>query len=329
MKVSEVSRQRGAAILLAMLIVALVAALSTGAAWRQWRNVAVQTADYQRLQSQWILQGTADWAHLLLQLDARDGAVDHLGEIWAVPLAEARLSSFLAARSSTPTASSDLPEAFLSGQIQDLQARLNVNNLIDGALLHQPTVHAFTRLWTALNLPPNELFVLMSQLPLTIQDTSDKAEAELHPLAPRALEHLAWFGVSDSTIVQLGPYVTALPERTPVNLNTASPLVLHAVIDKLDLAGAQRLVAIRDRSPFRSLIEVSKELGKGNTTLEDAQHSLNTRYFELTGQLRMEQLRVVKRVTLHRDGVRVHSISDEYLPPTTPTGPNQSGRPKA
>ncbi len=51
------NRQRGAAILLAMLIVALVAALSAGAVWQQWRNVSVQTAEYQRLQSGWILQG--------------------------------------------------------------------------------------------------------------------------------------------------------------------------------------------------------------------------------------------------------------------------------
>ena len=53
---------------------------------------------------------------------------DHLGEVWAVPLAESRLSTFLAA---DRTASNDEgPEAFLSGSIVDLQARCNLRAVL-------------------------------------------------------------------------------------------------------------------------------------------------------------------------------------------------------
>lgn len=316
---SQHRHQRGAAILLAMLIVALVATLSATAVWQQWRNIRVQGAEYQRLQSLWILQGSTDWARLLLREDARDGAVDHLGEPWAVPLAEARLSSFLAAGTGAQDTSTELPEAFLSGRIQDLQARLNIASLLDGTRLHPATLKSFTRLWQALNLPPQELVALTTQLPRTVQDAPPGAEGAYQPLAPRSLAQLTWLGVSPATIARLAPYVTVLPERTPVNLNTASALVLHAAIDKLELADAQRLVAARSRAHFQSLADVGRALGRGEWDLNDSQHSVNTRYFEVLGQMRMDGLRVRERSVLQRDGLNVRVLWSERLPPTPDT----------
>ena len=93
--------QRGAALLLAMLVVTLVATLAAAALWQQWRSAEVEQAERQRMQAGWILTGALDWARLILREDARDnqssGNADHLGEPWATPLEEARLSSFLAA----------------------------------------------------------------------------------------------------------------------------------------------------------------------------------------------------------------------------------------
>lgn len=324
------SRQRGAAILLAMLIVALVAALSAGAVWQQWRNVAVQSAEYQRLQASWILQGTTDWARLLLREDAREGATDHLAEPWAVPLAEARLSSFLAAGSGTQDTSTDLPEAFISGRIQDLQARLNVTSLMDGAALHAPTVKAFTRLWRALNLPPHELSALTTQLPLALQDpaSAKSAPAALYqPLVPQTLEQLTWLGVSTASIARLAPYVTVLPERTPVNLNTAPALVLHAVIDQLPLADAQRLVTQRTQTHFKTLADATQALGRGEWGLNDAQHSVNTRYFEVLGQMRLQHLRVQERSLVQRDGLNVRVLARQRLSPEAFTGVYQGTQP--
>lgn len=316
-------RQRGAAILLAMLIVALVAALSATAVWQQWRNIRVQSAEYQRLQSLWILQGSTDWARLLLREDARNGAVDHLGEPWAVPLAEARLSSFLATGSGVQDTSTDLPEAFLSGRIQDLQARLNIASLLDGSVVHPATLKAFSRLWKALALPPQELVALSTQLPLTVQDAQSATVGAYQPLAPRSLAQLAWLGVSASTIARLAPYVTVLPERTPVNLNTASALVLHAAIDQLELADAQRLVGERSRAHFQSLADVRRALGSGQWELNDNQHSVNTRFFEVLGQMRLDGLRVRERSVLQRDGLSVRVLWSERLAPDG-TGVNQS-----
>ena len=72
-------RQRGAALLLAMLTVALVATLATAALWQQWRNVEIEASERSRLQASWILGGALDWARLILREDARTGGPDHLG----------------------------------------------------------------------------------------------------------------------------------------------------------------------------------------------------------------------------------------------------------
>ncbi len=89
--------QRGAALLLAMMILTLVATLASGMVWQQSRSIQVEAAERARVQSAWILNGALDWARLILREDARSGGADHLGEPWATPLAEARLSTFLAA----------------------------------------------------------------------------------------------------------------------------------------------------------------------------------------------------------------------------------------
>src|SRR5204863_5340441 len=70
-----------------------------------------------------------DWSNRNLQEDAKSGRPTALTEPWAVPLAEARLSTFLATDQNNN--SDDGPEAFLSGNIIDAQSRLNLRNLFD------------------------------------------------------------------------------------------------------------------------------------------------------------------------------------------------------
>ncbi|NDF65017.1 MAG: general secretion pathway protein GspK, partial [Betaproteobacteria bacterium] len=93
---NALSRSRGMAMITALLIVALIATLAATTLWQQWKSLEVESAERQRQQSQWLLGGALDWARLVLREDARSGNLDHLAEPWALPLQEARLSSFLA-----------------------------------------------------------------------------------------------------------------------------------------------------------------------------------------------------------------------------------------
>lgn len=293
-------QHRGAALLAAMLTVTLVASLAASALWQQWRGVEVEAAERSRVQSAWLLTGALDWSRLILREDARSGTVDHLAEPWAVPLQEARLSSFLALDQSS---GDEVQNAFLSGQINDLQARLNVFNLADGDTVSAPMRLAFDKLFELLDLPPSELKLLTQNLRLAL-DTGTLAKASaLTPLPPQRVEQLVWLGVSPQTVLRLQPYITLLPERTPVNLNTASATVIYASIPAFQMGDAQRLVNERARAHFRTLADASPLAA----ALPD-QLSVSSRFFEVQGRLRLDQTTVQERSWLQRDGLEVKTL---------------------
>lgn len=304
--------QRGAAILTAMLTVVLVATLASAMLWQQWRAVEVESAQRTRVQAAWILTGALDWARLILREDARQGGPDHLAEPWAVALAPARLTTFLAAERGEALVGDDADgaqDAFLAGQIHDLQARLNVTNLIDNGKLHEPSMAAWTRLFNQLNLPDSELQALTQQLLLAFAPASDQRAAASAPLRPQAVPDLVWLGLSPATLQVLQPFVTLLPARTPVNLNTATPEVLMACIAGLDMAQARSLETARGTRHLGTLPDAEKRLGDPAIKLDAGLHAVASRFFSVTGQLRVGQATLQETSVLQRDGMNVKILS--------------------
>jgi general secretion pathway protein K len=300
--------ESGAAILTAMLLVALVASLSATAVWQQWRAIEVETAERGRVQSGWILYGALDWARLILREDARTGAVDHLAEPWAIPLKEARLSTFLASEQASVDSPDSTADTFLSGQITDLQSRLNVTNLVQDGLPHKPTLLAFARLFGALQLPERELDVLVRNLQLAREPATETGKSSQAPLLPITVDQLSWLGLTQSTIQGLRPYVTVLPQKTPVNLNTAPAMVLYACISQLSMADADRLARAREDAHFQTLADVGKAIGSAGLVLVEDQHSVSSRYFEVRAQLRLAQRTVQERTVVQREGLLVKTL---------------------
>jgi general secretion pathway protein K len=291
-------RPRGAALLVAMITVALVAALATAALWRQWRGVEVESAERARVQASWILTGALDWGRLILAGDLRESNIDYLGEPWAMPLAEARLSTFLAAGDADASTDRD---AFLYGQITDLQSRLNVMNLTLGN--PAPAQQRFQRLFQQLGLPAGELNTLADNLrrASAAMQSSNADTAGDAPLLPRRFDQLLWLGVTPATLQALRPYVTVLPVSTtivPVNLNTASALVIYAALPGIELADAQRLVAARDQSPFQNTQAAATLLNQPSLDLSWA--SVQSGYFEILGRLRLDSVAVQEVAVVRR-----------------------------
>ena len=315
-------RQAGAALLTAMLTVALVASLASAALWQQWRSVEVEAAERARVQSFWVLTGALDWARLILREDARSGGPDSLSEPWAVPLEEARLSTFLAAdKNNTADSDASASQAFLSGLISDLQARLNVTNLVDNGKVSEPALQAFAKLFEQLGLPPAELTALAENLRQALDTRPENDAASVAPLLPQRVEQLVWLGLSPASLAILRPYITLLPVRTPVNLNTASVTVLFACIPSLDMALAQRLVSARQTAPFRTLAAVTEQLGQLTVPLNEAQHSVNSRFFEVQGRLRLDQNVVEEHSVVQRDGLEVKTLWRDRGASASPISP--------
>ena len=294
--------QRGAALLIAMIILVLIATMASAMVWQQWRAVQVEAAERARVQAAWILSGALDWARLILREDARSGGADHLGEPWATPLAEARLSTFLAADKSN---TDDGPEAFLSGSITDAQSRYNLRNLVDAGLVVPAELAVLQRLFESITVPFDVAARIATGMNRALNETPTGTEVDANPpLLPQSVSQLTWLGVDEATIRLMAPYVVLLPVRTTVNINTAPAQVLAAVIDKLDLGGAERLVEARQRSPF-DVLEKAQPLLGGSIVLDARRVGVSSSFFELRGRLRLVDRVLEERSLVERQGLLV------------------------
>lgn len=297
-------RQRGAALLTAMIIVTLVVTLTAGMIWQQWRAVQVEVAERARLQAAWILNGALDWARLILREDARSGRATALTEPWATPLAEARLSTFLA----LDTANAEgAPDAFLSGSIGDAQSRYNLTNLVDQGKVVTAELEALRRLCQTAGIADE----VAERIANGLRDSFGAPLSSTAPLRPESVAQLAWFGIEAESLQRLEPYVTLLPVRTPVNVNTASREVLAAAVAGLDLATAERLVQWRQRDPFKTLNAVKAQLP--GLTPDPKQLTVRSDFFEVRGRLRLEDRVLEQRSLVQRRGLDMLVLQREQV----------------
>ena len=319
-------RQQGVALISAMLVVTLVATLASVALWQQWRHVEVESAERQRIQSSWLLSGAFDWTRLILREDAlagvagasltsgsgqvsATGGIDHLGEPWALPLKEAKLSTFLAQDQQLREGD---PEVFLSGQVTDAQSRINLSQWVEpndakGQARLSPTMQLrMARLFGVLGLPGTELETLSQAWLVATQaarsrsaSVGSESPSNASALLPLQIGQLQWLGIRAETVAALTPFVTILPESTPVNLNTASAEVIYASVVGLDLSSAQKFVQARGQSHFDNLTDTAKALGV--KSLDSGQFSVSSRYFEVWGRLRLEDRTQEETALIFRD----------------------------
>jgi len=305
-------QQRGSALLMAMVIVTMVTTLAASMVWMQWRSVQVESAERGMVQSQWVLRGFLDYGRIILREDARSGGPDHLGEQWAVPLAEMSIEAFLAADKDN---TEDAPEGFLSGQILDAAARYNLYNLLrvaDNPVAMDPDeLAAFQRLCAYANVAPSVAQNLAQQFQLAMRaakaENGDltaiggEAGRRNAPLMPQTLDQLGWLGIDAGTIERLRPYVVMYPvrETVPINVNTASREVLAAIVPGLDLSRADRLIQARQSKPFKSPADMTAVLGTISTGV--ASLAVKSEYFELQGRMRLSDRILSQRYIVRRE----------------------------
>jgi general secretion pathway protein K len=300
-------RQQGAALITAMLTVTLVATFAAAALWQQWLGVEIESAERQRVQLNWVLNGALDWARLILKEDARTSQVDHLSEPWALPLQEARLSSFLAVDKDN---TDDAMDAFLSGQILDEQARLNVNNLVDNGERQNVTIKAFERLFNLLKIPEFQLEMLVNNLIKAqaagvLTNAPVSGEKAIAPLLPLRVSQLVWLGLTPATVQRIAPYVTLLPGRNVVNLNTAQPEVLYAVLPGIELGVARRMEVQRADAHYATVGDAFRAAGLRTEQVDISQVGVASRFFSVRGRLRIGNMIVQEHSLVERQGTLV------------------------
>ena len=226
--------QRGVAIVLAMGVAALAALAATAIMVTQstWSRQIELTAGH--VQAQLIIQAGLDWARAVLSDDRRLNNVDHLGEPWALRLPPMPVDN-----------------GSLAGHIEDQQGKFNLNNLLKNGKVNLAQLAHLRRLLSILALPD----ALADAL-------ADRIGADSRPLIDAA-ELALVRGFDDNVRARLRPFVSALPVFTAVNVNTASPEVIAAVVDGLGLDDARTLVEKRERAYFRDRTDLLKQLPRG------------------------------------------------------------------
>jgi general secretion pathway protein K len=301
-------RQRGVAVVTALLLTTLAITIVASLFWQQ--QVQVRSIENQRLQlqKQWILRGALDWARLILREDAKFSSVDTLEEPWAVPLSETRLDQYV----ENGKADADAADASLSGTIVDAQSRYNLTNLSVNGKVNQAEVAAFERLLTNASLNP----ALARATANAVADSQPKPQtpgvSDSDGPRPMALTQvddlLSVAGFTPAALEKIREFVILLPRITPVNVNTAPAEVLAARIDTLSLTDANALVASRKKTIFRDIADLSQRLPGKPLAPSSSELSVMTNFFLINGKVRMNRAGLEVQALVERNGATTRLI---------------------
>ena len=246
-------RQRGVALVTALLVVSLATVAAVSMATRLQVDIRRTGNLLNGEQAYAYALAAESWAYVILRRDLNDSDYDALGEDWATALPPIAVEG-----------------GFVNGRIEDLQGRFNINNLVeDGgeptdaeSAVNAEELAYFKRMLDVLDLEPALAPALVDWLDADINTTfPDGAEDEEYLLAepPYRAANAPMVSISELRLVKgftpeviavLAPHITALPEETMININTATPVVLQALHKELDGSAVEQLLADRGEDGF-------------------------------------------------------------------------------
>lgn len=291
------TRQRGAALLAAMLVIAITATAAAGLLYAQtlWMHEAALAAD--SAQSRTAARAGIAWAAAVLHQDGRVSAVDHADEPWATPLPATRVD-----------------DAYIEGRISDLQGRYNINNLVRDGATQPRELARYKRLLAVLGLPDALAHTAADWMdadqtpsgPDGAEDAYYTALASGYRTPGRALvdlhELLRVKGYSAAVLAALAPYVAALPAPSAINVNTAPPETLMLVADALSLADARLLAGARERGYFRDLNDFRSRLPAAAYPLDIDMVRVTSEFFLVDADVRYRAAATRAQAIVQRGG---------------------------
>lgn len=193
------------------------------------------------------------------------------------------------------------PNVIIEAGIYDAQGLLNLNNLEDAK-----EVGFFAR--SLESIVPELADTQKKDLIQATQDWISFYDPEkgedpylsyyLHQKPPYNISHQRFHSVSEFRLVQgvsakiynkLAPFIIALPEKTALNLNTASPQLLQALGNGLTKAQVTELIQARGKNGIAQLDQVRSLLEKNNIRPE--QITLKSYYFLVVSTITTEKMR--------------------------------------
>ncbi|WP_407362461.1 type II secretion system minor pseudopilin GspK [Pseudomonas luteola] len=297
-------KEQGVALIMVLLIVAMVTAICSGIIYRQQLSIRSSSNQITSEQIwQYALGGEA-LGQAVLSRDLKQSGnnfaaqVDHLNEEWAKPL---------------PIFPIDQGE--ISIQIEDLSGRLNVNGLVQNGVSDSVTVERFKRLLSRLKIsrPYAEKLVDWldaNQDPVNENGAEDIQYQQAQPpyrTADREIQDVSelrlLLGMTESDYQRLLPFIAAIPSGTPLNVNTASAMVLSCLSDALDGSAVKALIAERGVDGYKDIRSFLDQEALGGTGLKGVGLAVNSSYFQVTSDIRLGDRHQVLSSTLQRNAI--------------------------
>lgn len=236
----KLKRQRGVALITAVLIAALVTAVAVAMASRQQLDIRRTANLFDTDRAYLFALGGETFARMILADDRRKNSVDGLDEFWAEDV------------------TIPVEGAVLSGKMIDQQGLFNLNNLVlDDGKPSEPEIKRFEHLLKVLDMDVRLARVVVDWIDPDIEPQfPDGAEDDVYmQLNPPYRAANGWIaspselvlvhGFSYADYQKLAPFVTALPVRSKLNINTAPPELLATVVEGLTLQDGEALADAR------------------------------------------------------------------------------------
>jgi general secretion pathway protein K len=300
------ARERGVAVITALLLTTLAISIVASLFWQQ--QVQVRSMENQRLhlQTKWILRGALDWATLVLFQDG----IDHreytsLDQVWATPLAETRLDQYVERQ----RVEGETFDASLSGNITDACSRYNLRNLgMSRGLPDGQQVDIFKRLLNNLQLDQGLGLRIATFVAAGLPAATDEGNDQTRQAAPvlgapvkilQVEDLLSVRGVTPAIVERLRPFVTVLPEKTPVNVNTAPAEVLAAVVPDMSVSEANTLIVRRKQAAWRGSNYFWDQVGVDRRPEQDPT-SVKSDWFFVDSRIRLDRAALDAQALIHR-----------------------------
>jgi len=308
-------RERGVAVITALLLTTLAVAIVASLFWQQ--QVQVRSMENQRLQLQtkWILRGALDWSTLVLDT-FRGGQYTGLDQPWATPLAETRLDQYI----ERERVEGENFDATLSGSVTDASSRYNLRNLAGDNGPDEEQVTVFKNLLRNLQMQETLAtrvadYVVATLPPRAVVENPEQPPPPPPPPVPRSTvtgkpisllqvdDLLAVPGFTPEMIERLRPFVIVLPiGKTRVNVNTALPEVLAALFKDMSVSEANALVVKRKQAPWQNDANFTTALSGRQVQAVDA-WGVNSEWFLVDSRIRLDRAALDAQALIHRPAV--------------------------
>jgi len=301
--ISARRHNQGVALITAVLITAAIAIAAVAMAAQQNLDVRRTANIIDGDRSYVFALGVESWAMQILIRDRRDSQTDNLNEDWASQLPPISVEG-----------------AVVTGHIEDMQGRFNLNNLIKDGKLSPLDMERFQRLLTIVGLDPNLADAVVDWIDAD-SDVTQPAGAEdpqyLHADVPYRAANRLMVSPSELLLVQgftadvykkIEPYVCALPARTSINVNTTSKEVIMSLADNINENDAQQLIDDRGDKGYASLDTFLQHKALAGRGVKQDGLSVASDYFLLDAATKFDRAQTHLYSLLARNTIGVNVI---------------------